>query len=317
MRASLSTWYEGLFVHDPWTNVYALARSLTAAALLITLSFNSVDTLFAPNEAWESPKCDGWLRWGGLFCVAPSLAWGKALAVVVLLLVVIGYLPRWTALPHVWVSVSLHNSMSMTEGGDQIAAIIALLISPIALLDSRRWHWTFKGGPVSINRSGEIRRMIANTSAMLIRLQVSVIYLHAAIGKLAVEEWVNGTAVYYWVHDPQFGPSGLRATVAEAVVSTALGVVLLTWGTLVLELALAYGLVASAPLRKALFWAGVLFHAGIAMVLGLVTFGITMSGALLLYLWPRESSPDINVHEYLYRRFSKRFGGYDKSDMKG
>ncbi|WP_304452133.1 sporulation-delaying protein SdpB family protein [Nocardiopsis sp. YSL2] len=310
MRASLSAWYEGLFSGNPWTNTYALARSLTAAALLITLSFNSVDTLFAPNEAWEAPKCDGWLRWGGLFCVVPSLAWAKALAIAVLLLVVTGWLPRWTALPHVWVSVSLHNSMSMTEGGDQIAAIIALLISPIALLDARRWHWSFKDDPASVNRSGEIRRMVANTSAILIRLQVSVIYLHAAIGKLAVEEWVNGTAVYYWIHDPQFGPSGLRAALAEGVVSTALGVVLLTWGTLVLELALAYGLVASSPLRKALFWAGVLFHIGIAAALGLVTFGITMIGALLLYLWPRESDPVIDIRRYRPRRFVKGVNGY-------
>lgn len=293
MSASVAfrSWYEGLFTSDPWTNVYALGRTLLALSPLLTLLFNPANVLFAPNAEWQAPKCEGWIAQIGLFCVSPSLELARVVAILVLVLVVIGWRPRWTAIPHAWVVLSMQNSMTLTEGGDQIAGNLALLLLPVALADGRRWHWSaapVAGTPV---HGGETRRMVANTTLVLVRFQVAVIYLHAAAGKAAVPEWLDGTAVYYWMLDPQFGPDGVREYVLTAFTATAWGVTMVTWGSIVIEFMLAAGLVAGAPMRKVLFWIGILFHLGIAVALGLTTFGVTMAGALILFLWPREEQP--------------------------
>lgn len=300
-------WYENLFTSDPWTNVYALGRSLLALSPLLTLVFNPANVLFAPNAEWEAPKCGGWIAEVGLFCASPSLELARVVGILVLALVVIGWRPRWTAIPHAWVVLSMQNSMTLTEGGDQIAGNLALLLLPIALADGRRWHWSPAVGSDGGGQGGETSRMVANTTMVLVRLQVAVIYLHAAAGKLAVSEWLDGTAVYYWMLDPQFGPDGVREFVLTAFTATAWGVTAVTWGAIVIEFTLAAGLVAGAPMRKVLFWVGILFHLGIAVALGLATFGVTMAGALVLFLWPRGEQPRLwEIPERVRERVRRR-----------
>ena len=62
----------------------------------------------------------------------------------------------------------------------------------------------------------------------------------------------------------------------------------MTWGALGVELALFLGLVMDRRYRPALMVAGVIFHAGIAIVHGLVTFALVMIASLVLYLRPAE-----------------------------
>jgi hypothetical protein len=63
-------------------------------------------------------------------------------------------------------------------------------------------------------------------------------------------------------------------------------VALMTWGVLVIELALAAGLLADKRWWKALLLSGIALHAGILVLHGLVSFAITMWGALILFLRP-------------------------------
>lgn len=119
---------------------------------------------------------------------------------------------------------------------------------------------------------------------LVARVQVCVIYAHAAIGKLSTEEWKDGTALHYWFMDPVFGVAEWSAPIIGPLVATGLGVAALTWGTVLLELGLAAGIVAGRWWRWGLLALGTALHTGIALLLGLVTFGITMIGALVLYL---------------------------------
>lgn len=286
-------WFAGLFSEDPWTDVYALGRSLIALSPLLSLLFNPTWVLFHPNPGIETHSCDGLMGTIGLFCVVPSLELARWIGIAVLLVAVAGWRPRWFAIPHAWVAISFHNAIMVTEGGDQIAGNLALLLLPVALMDGRRWHWRTLGGANQGIGGGDVGHLVSNTMLALIRLQVCVVYLHAAIGKLAVTEWLDGTAIYYWSSETIFGPTGIRGTLFGLVAETTLGATLLTWGTIVLELGLAFGLVATMRTRRGLFWAGVAFHMGIALMLGLVTFGIAMTGALLLFLWPRQQPPTL------------------------
>src|SRR4029450_13303017 len=98
-------------------------------------------------------------------------------------------------------------------------------------------------------------------------------YFHACVGKFRIAEWVDGTALYYWVTDPQFGATGWIQMVLQPIVKSP-AVTLLTWAVIAIELLLALGVVMPASTRRALFWPGVLFHVGIALVHGLVSFSL-------------------------------------------
>jgi len=265
----------------PWTNVYGVVRSMLALATLLTLLTDSSEALFTPLLVADPGVFDRSAVVGAsLFFLARNhLVAAKVLAVGVLLLTIVGWRPRFTALPHWWVSYSFAASASLIDGGDQVAATLTLLLLPVALTDGRRWHWqgTWPGGKAA--------SIAAQTGWLLIRIQVSVVYLFAAVLKFPAEEWANGTALYYFWKHTTFGTAGPLRSVTDWIGRTAL-VVPLTWSVLLLELCLAAALVAPLRFRRVLLPVAVLFHVGIALTHGLPTFALTMSAALVLYLRP-------------------------------
>ena len=268
-------------VDRPWTNVYGLARSALALATMLTLLSDSSERLFEPLVVPDPGTFDrSRIAGASLFLLAHHhLDLARLVAVLVLVLVVIGWRPRLTALPHWWISYSFAVSGSVIDGGDQIAATLTLLLLPVALTDPRRWHW---------HRTGDgktLASIAAQTGWTLIRIQVAVIYLFAAVAKLREEEWADGTALYYVWTDPTFGTSSLLRPITDWLGRTQL-VVPLTWSVLVLELCLAAALVAPLRFRTRLLPVAILFHLGIAVFHGLPTFALTMSAALVLYLRP-------------------------------
>jgi antimicrobial peptide system SdpB family protein len=108
------------------------------------------------------------------------------------------------------------------------------------------------------------------------------------VAKFGVQEWADGTALYYILSDPLFGVSDwLRPGMLEMLQHGPV-VAVFTWGTILLELALFLGLFLPTAVAKRLLAVGILFHALIAAVMGLVTFGLSASAALILYLQPAQ-----------------------------
>jgi hypothetical protein len=70
------------------------------------------------------------------------------------------------------------------------------------------------------------------------------------------------------------------------ILTNGLGVAALTWGTIMLEFCLAVGLVLSRRWWGHLLVAGLALHLLIALFMGLVSFGMAMAGALILFLRP-------------------------------
>src|SRR5262249_706733 len=132
------------------------------------------------------------------------------------------------------------------------------------------------------------RRIAAHITLLLIRLQVAGIYLHASMAKTGVEEWADGTAMYYWLLNSDLGaPLWLRPPI-RLVLLNSLVVAVTTWGVILFELLLGCGLILSKGMRRYLLFAGVTFHAGIAVIMGLFSFSTAMCGALLLFLRPTD-----------------------------
>jgi antimicrobial peptide system SdpB family protein len=122
----------------------------------------------------------------------------------------------------------------------------------------------------------------------MVRVQVAAIYFHAAIAKFGVEDWVDGTAVYYFSMHPMLGASGTVLSLLRSILETGVGVAALTWGTLMLEYLLSAALFMPQRYWRPLLALGIAMHAGIIVLHGLFSFAVVMFGALVLFLRPMD-----------------------------
>lgn len=196
-----------------------------------------------------------------------------------------GILPALSAIPFAFVAYGVTTAGTLVDGGDQVVLVAAVLLIPYSLCDWRLFAWR-----APREEAGDVRATIAHSSLVALKIQVSIVYLVACLGKLATEAWTEGSALYYWTRIPTFGtPSWLEGLVLLLTSSPAISG-LLTWGTLVLEFTLGVSLL--LPLRaklNVLLPAGFLLHGAILFVMGIASFSIAMFGALMILLVPAGS----------------------------
>lgn len=260
------------------SNVIGVGRSLLAASTFFSLALNDPRELFQPF----GEQVPYWSAQFSLFRVLPDLQLARALACAALILVVIGYRPRITAVVHWYVTFSYAQSSFIAEGGDSLASILCLMLIPVLMFDGRKFHWTDETTD-AISPSGWAEA-ITSVTYQVIRVQMCIVYLQASVGKMVKPEWASGTAIYYWLQHPVFGPPAPFSETILWFLDRPLLSFLITWGVMLLELALASGLVIERRYRTGLFWLGIGFHFAIFLVHGLGTFGLAMGGALVLYL---------------------------------
>ncbi|MFF1449662.1 sporulation-delaying protein SdpB family protein [Streptomyces sp. NPDC058274] len=268
----------------PWTNVYGLARTLLALGTLLTLAFSDSATLFRPVAfQGNHPTCHG-VEAGGAFCLVPgdeldAMRWA---CVAILLIVASGWRPRLTALPHAYISFSVFTGIAIGDGGDQMTAVLTLLLILPALGDRRRWHWNAADPNITHPRW----LLLAGVSALVVvRLQMSFVYFQASVSKMPHAEWADGTSMWYWGNSLAFGAPGWLHTLVGPVLANPVGVAVLTWSPLFIEISLAAALLVPQRVRYALLAAGTGFHLCIAVMMGLWSFALAMwAGVLLLCL---------------------------------
>lgn len=267
---------------QPLLPTFAVARTLIALSTLLTLILTDTHDLFGIGSGiTETLSCSAYTFlsaycWFG----EDNIHLVKYASVLVLLAVISGYFPRITAVLHFLVSMSLFLSARTVDGGEQVAAILTFLLAIIAFADPRRNHWQKAKSDTS-----SILVFNTNIASFLIKAQVSVIYFQAATAKFKVEEWVNGTAMYYWMNSPYFGATGLFKTVVDPLLTSGF-VTVITWLPLILEMALAFSFLMDLRVKRILLVLGITFHLMIAMLMGIGSFSIIMTAALILLLSP-------------------------------
>jgi len=278
-RKVWSTWVPPVL----WTNTYGWARTLIALAQIATLLASDIAHLWVPlaGRLGAPPYCYSLPQAYGFYCVVGELAWAKWLAVVLLAVVASGWMPRWTGMLHAYLSWSAFVNINLSDGGEQTAAVVTTILVPFTLGDPRRWHWSTAQARTSVPQ-----RWVAFASYGLLRLQASLLYFDAFSSKMAVEEWANGTVLYYWLTHPTFGAPQWLSPVLRPIILHPVGLPMLTWSVLALEFALSAALFADARVRKVLLPLGLLFHGGIIVFHGITSFSVIMAGLLILYLAP-------------------------------
>lgn len=284
---------------NPWTNVYGLSRSILALSTFLTLLFNDVSYLFKPASGMDDYPAKIILKYT-FFSFGENnyltLSILKLIALVILFLVIIGWRPRITAIPHWYLMVSLQNNLTVVDGGTQIASVLTLLMIPIALLDNRKWHWGVS------TKTNSYAKIVSFVTYNIIRIQIALLYFDSTVKKLAVDEWIDGTAVYYYINDPIVGFNSFFEYISQWFVDSPL-IVLPTWGTLLVQTVLFLALFAPKKYWHIIFAFGIFMHEIFALLLGLVSFSITMTGVLVIYLLPIENQ--LNFSNF-YNKFKKR-----------
>jgi antimicrobial peptide system SdpB family protein len=275
-----------------FTNVYGLGRSLLAFGTLITLLFNSKHTLFPEHlYLYKKHEINNVFNDINLFFLFDYnlILISQFLAILILLFVILGYYPRITGLLHWWVSYSYFSSTGLPEGGDQLTTIITLILIPITIMDNRQNHWKLP------KENNEYKSFIAFLLFLTIKIQMAVIYFHAATEKIyKLDLWVNGTALYYYFNDGLFGLSNLMAKVVNPIINSPTILFVITWSVVLLELLLFAAFFMSNTKQKIMFKLGVLFHFFIVLFHGLVSFFFAMYGGLVFYLLRLDKQIDFN-----------------------
>lgn len=257
---------------------FAAGRSTLALATASELIFTHPAALFTRVGPVRGPLCAP--HSASLFCLGQPHDYLDArrwIAIAALLLVASGYRPRLTAIVHLWIVFSVSTSVTLPDGGDAIALIVVLLITPMCLADPRRWQWS-----AVCTRMTPTGRALAYLSFWALRLQIAYLYADSAIAKMGVADWQNGSAFYYFVRDKMFGSAGVTAPLWLWLSNHAVTTLAVTWGTIVLELAIALFTLLDAHWRMIAFWLCAVLHTLIFLSMGLFSFSLVMVGAAAL-----------------------------------
>ena len=136
-----------------------------------------------------------------------------------------------------------------------------------------------------LSRRGATIPLVSPWALRLVQIQVSVMYLVAAVTKLSGARWRDGTAVSY----PLRIPGMVRVQLPDGLVASPLMAHVLTWGVLGAELAI--GLLVWS--RRARPWAlgiGVLLHLGLELTLRVGFFSWIVLASYVAFVPPERAA---------------------------
>lgn len=274
---------------------FSLLRLIFGAAMLIVLLPSLPDRhyLWGVGSWWVEPEASrrGWwepLRW--VFS-KESVFWfdvSYGVLIALVLIFIAGWKTRWITpvLLLFWVGLST-NSTLLSNGGDTLMRIVLLFVvfanlsehfSVDAWLRRRR-----------VKASARERRFVVpawlvnsahNTVLLLCLFQILLVYAASSFLKLAGEEWLDGTALYYALSIDQFR---LFPALSDVVWQFAPAVVIGTWVAFWVQLLFPL-MVIWRPTRYVAVVLITGMHLGIAVLLGLWPFSLAMIAIDLLFV---------------------------------
>ncbi len=210
----------------------------------------------------------------------------QAIAIAASLAMMLGLFTR-IAIPLAWwlTLMVCHRMTGALFGLDQIVVMLAmyLMISrcgSVWSLDAmlrERWparqsSWLFPSAAPALSN---------NIATRLIQLHLCVIYLFGGLSKLRGEMWWDGSALWYAVVNYEYQSLDLTWLGNFRIVIAALTTTTILWETFYCAM------VWPKLTRPLVLTMAVMVHAGIAIGLGMVTFGFIMIVANLAFIAPQ------------------------------
>ncbi len=221
----------------------------------------------------------------------PALLWAhQGLAIAVSAAFMIGFLTRITG-PLAWFIqlMFIHRLTGALFGLDQIVtySVMYLMLAPTGsafsvdawirklIIDkvqtSRRLAWFFPDESESVS---------ANVATRLLQLHLCVIYLFGGLSKAGGETWWNGTAVWYAIGNYEYQSMDMTWLAGYPRVVSLLSNITLFWEVFYCAL------VWPRLTRPFVLAIAIAVHGGIALFLGMATFGLMMVAANMIFVEP-------------------------------
>jgi hypothetical protein len=227
------------------------------------------------GEMWSVWSVFFWIKQGWLLWVV------HIFALIVFFCLFIGFFSRTMAILGFLFAVSYAHRISPGAffGLDKANCMAALylMLGPCgarysidALRKGRRGDTT----PVPASTS-------ANLAIRLLQVHLCIIYFFTGMAKVVGENWPAGTAAWWSVAIPEYQSIDMTWLANWPVL-----VALITHATVFWELSY-WALVWNRFTRPLVLWMAVFVHAGIALFMGMITFGLAMIFANLAFLSPQ------------------------------
>lgn len=273
---------------SPESRLIGIGRTIVAMSQLSFLMLTPASFYIVPVGSPQIDlKCsEGVIRGYSIYCILPYSAQTVSYIVCfVLFFVAIGIYPRITGVFHFWASFSVASSISLPDGGEAMVQVVTFFLMFVLLGDSRRWHWS-KSASNDVcfyGRASKIFRSISWAGMWVLCLQISYVYINSALTKLSVEQWKDGTATYYVSRMELFGAAGLFDDFLRGAFSIPLIALASTWGTIVVEIAIAILILLPYKLAARIAVAlSFLLHLIIALMIGIFSFAVIMFGSVFI-----------------------------------
>lgn len=268
-----------------------LLRILSGSMLLYTHLIWSLNLMaFLGPQSWVSKEVihqiyrDSYAQSYLFYIESPTALWilhGAAL--IVFAAFTVGFYTRVTSILAVIITLSYcHRLAGALFGLDQINAMLAmyLAIGPAgAAYSLDAWLAARKSG-----RRDPEPRVSTNIAVRLIQLHMCIIYLFGGIGKMRGELWWDGSAVWFAIANYEYQSFDMTWLVRYPFV-----IALLTHATVFWETFYPF-LVWPRLTRPIALGMAVLVHAGIALFLGMPTFGLVMIFGNIAFIAPETVS---------------------------
>lgn len=272
---------------DPAT--LSLIRLLAGGILFYTHLVWSLDLqAFLGQEGWlpveylRQLQGHQWSVWSVFFWIKSGwLLWTTHIfALLVFLCFALGLFTRVSAFLGFLLAVSYAQRISpgVFFGLDKTNCMLLfyLMLGPCGArysLDSVRRRRREDTAPVAPSTA-------ANLAIRLIQIHLCIVYLFSAVAKLGGENWRAGTAVWWAVANQEYQSLDMTWLANWPVL-----IALATHITLFWELFYC-ALVWNRLTRPLAIWLAVLIHGGIALCMGMITFGLAMIVANLSFVSP-------------------------------
>jgi hypothetical protein len=281
---SLSQWCFGLvrawqrFWFKPAApHTLGLIRICGGAMLFYTHLVWGKDLLaFVGPNAWIPRDLAGRLNspwsWSYFYYIdAPALVWTLHIAaLIVFAMLTVGLFTRVTSILAAVITLSYcHRLIGMQFGLDQVNALLALYLAvgpSGAVYSLDRYLACRKAGrqlPIEPSVSG-------NIAVRLIQLHMCIIYLFGGISKMRGDTWWDGSAVWLAIASYEYQSLDMTWLARFPFVVALAAHITVFWETFYCVLIWPR---ATRPIFLAL---AVMVHGGIALCLGMITFGLAM-----------------------------------------
>ena len=211
---------------------------------------------------------------------SPALLWTLHLAgLVVFVLLTVGLFTRIVAPLALVITLSYcHRLTGALFGLDQVNVLLAtyLAISPCgAVFSLDRYLARRRGAALPANA-----HVLTTIATRLIQIQMCIVYLFGGIGKMRGEQWWDGSAVWFAAANLEYQSVSLTWLVHQPWLIALLTHVTVFWETF-------YPVLIWPRLTRPIFLAlAVAVHGGIAIFLGMPTFGLAMLIGNLAFVPP-------------------------------